>query len=207
VLTDNELRSFQIDGTDTTPLGSLSIPGRAEGITNRRRLFVGGGVAYATSYPGYATIDVHNPAAPTLIANAVDGGPNSFKQIVLNGSGLGVAAVGVNPRFDGTHDIWLYDTRNPAVTTQFLTTENTPGLTRAVTLFNALAYVADGEAGLQVIRYQATDTGRVPPTITLDASFALDPARAEENKAVLRLGRSDRRRAGCARLSSTWTAN
>ena len=184
VLTDGELRSFEIDGGETTQVGALSLPGRAEGITDRRRLFVGGGVAYATSYPGYATVDVHNPAALSLIANAVDGGPNSFKQIVLNGSGLGVAAVGVNPRLDGTHDIWLYDTRNPAVTTQFLDTEVTPGLTRAVTLFNALAYVADGEAGLQVIRYQATDTGRVPPTISLDASFALNPARAEENKSV-----------------------
>ena len=184
VLTDGELRSFQIEGSDTTPMGSLSLPGRAEGITDRRRLFVGGGVAYATSYPGYATVDVRNPAALTLLANAVDGGPNSFKQIVLNGSGLGVAAVGVNPRLDGTHDVWLYDTRNPAVTTQFLATEETPGLARAVTLFNALAYVADGETGLQVIRYQATDTGRVPPTIALDASFALNPARAEENKSV-----------------------
>lgn len=184
VLTDGELRSFQLEGSDATQVGAISIPGTPEGITGRRRLFVGGGVAYATSYPGYAMIDVRNPAALTLLANAVDGGPNSFKQIALNGSGLGVAAVGVNPRFDGTHDVWLYDTRNPAVTTQFLGTEQTPGLARALTLFNALAYVADGEAGLQVVRYQATDTGRVPPTISLDASFALNPARAEENKSV-----------------------
>src|SRR5262249_53108186 len=58
-----------------------------EGITGTRRLFVGGGVAYVTAYPGYDTFDTSDPSALKLLGQARDGGPNSFKQIVTNGSG------------------------------------------------------------------------------------------------------------------------
>src|SRR5262249_53825889 len=109
-----------------------------------------------------------------------EGGPNSFKQIVVNGSGLGIATVGVNPRPDGTHDVWLYDVSDPAVTNQFLTELATPGVARAVSLFNGLAYVADGDAGLQVINYLAYDALGVAPTITLVTNFA--PGVAEEGQ-------------------------
>jgi hypothetical protein len=178
VLVSTQLRAYrfsegalELTGA-STPLGFF-----AEGITGLRRLFVGGGIAYATSYPGYDTVSVTNPAAMTRLGNATDGGPNSFKQIVLNGSGLGVAAVGVNPSAQSppgqTHDIWLYDTRNPQVTTTFLTVLPTPGITRAVSIYNGLAYTADGAAGLQVVNYLAYDTHGTNPIITLSASFAL----------------------------------
>ncbi len=68
-----------------------------------------------------------------------------------------MVAVGVNPRNDGTHHISLYDFSNPANTTRFLTTLQTPGTARAVSIYNGLAYVADSEAGLLVINYLAYD--------------------------------------------------
>ena len=52
---------------------------------------------------------------------------------------------------------------------RFLTTLQTPGIAHAVALYNGLAYVADGEAGLQVVNYLAYDTGRIPPIISLAA--------------------------------------
>ena len=130
-----------------------------------------------TSFPGYDTISVTNPASMTFRGTAVDRGANSFKQIVANGSGLGVAAVGINPNPSSVHDVFLFNVANPAVTTNFLTQLITPGLTRAVSIYNGLAYVADSEAGLQVVNYLAVDTARQAPTVTLTASFPLNPRR------------------------------
>lgn len=183
VLAANTLHCVRYHEGGLQMLGSVSasalIP---EGITGSKRLFVANGVAYATSYPGYDTFDVSNPSALTRLGSAVDRGPNSFKQIVLNGSGLGLATVGTNPRDDGTHHLSLYDVRNPAQTANFITALPTPGIARAVAIYNGLAYVADSEAGLQVINYLAFDTGTNPPSIALTAGFPLSPGRAEEGK-------------------------
>ncbi|MSU62107.1 MAG: hypothetical protein EXS31_06885 [Pedosphaera sp.] len=187
-LLGNELRAYNFSGGSLEFLGASTPPGFFPGSFNRlRRLFVGGGYAYVTGYPNYDTFDVRNPAAIKKVGTAVDlpGGPNSFKQIVLNGSGLGIAAVGAVPRDDGTHDVYLYDVSDPAVTTRFLTSFPTPGITHAVTVYNGLAYAADGKAGLQVINYLAYDSKGVPPTINLAASFSLNPPQADENENVL----------------------
>ncbi|MBI2928565.1 MAG: Ig-like domain-containing protein [Verrucomicrobia bacterium] len=178
------LRAFGL-GSGLLDLGSFTWNAfKPETITGRRRLFVGGGFAYVSGFPGYDTIDARDPAAMAKAGDARDTGPNSFKQIALNGSGLGIAAVGTNPRPDGTHDVYLYDVSNPAVTTAFLTTFLTPGTARAVALYNGLAYVADGERGLQVVNYRAYDSLGKPPTIALAASFGLSPASVEGGKLV-----------------------
>ncbi len=178
VLLENELVAASLAEEGYGVLGRVGgLSFFAEGITQRRRLFVGGGLAYISSYPGYDTFDVREPGSMARVGAALDRGPNSFKQIVLNGSGFGVAAVGVNPRQDGTHDLYLYDVTNPAVTSAFLLALPTPGVTRAVALFNGLAYAADSEAGLQVVNYLAADRAGVPPAVLLDANFdLLEPA-------------------------------
>jgi hypothetical protein len=65
-----------------------------------------------------------------------------------------------------------------------LTTLPTPGIAHALALYGGLAYVADGEAGLQVVNYLAYDAGNQPPSLSLEADFPLDPAMAEEGKLV-----------------------
>jgi hypothetical protein len=180
---NSQLRSYSIASANFLQfLGQVGVSHFPEGLTRRRRVFAGGGVAFVTAYPGYNSVDVHDPSAMVLTAPAVDSGPNSFKQIVANGSGLGIAAVGVNPRIDGTHDVWLYDVTNPAVTNAFLTVLPTPGLTRALSVYNGLAYVADSEAGLQVVNYLPYDANGVPPTIALSTNFA--PGVAEEGQTI-----------------------
>lgn len=183
------LRADQLQAFSLLP--ELEFLGRAtpsgfppEGITQRKRLFVGGDVAYVTSFPGFDTFGVRDPGAMVLLGTARDGGPNSFKQIVANGSGLGIAAVGINPREDGSHDVFVYNVRDPANTTAFRAQLATPGTTRAVTIFNGLAYAADGTAGLQVVNYLGFDTAGAPPAITLRSNFALGSA---EEGQVMRL--------------------
>ena len=175
VLLPTQLRAYDLTQIPPLFLGSVAVSANpAEGITAKKRLFVGGGIAYVSVYYGHETFTVTNTASMQRIGVAVDRGFNSFKQIILNGSGLGVAAVGVNPVNDGTHDISLYNESSPAVTTNFLTTFVTPGLARAVALYNGLAYAADGDAGLTVINYLALDTAGSAPTASLKTSFAMN---------------------------------
>lgn len=86
--------------------GSVVSPGNAIG---RVRLFVGDGVAYLVHSAGYNTLSVTNPVQPSLIAQG-SSAQNGWKQIVLNGSGLGLAVVGLNPPLDIRDNIYLYDT-------------------------------------------------------------------------------------------------
>ena len=172
-------------GTDfLTQLGAAPLQPntKADGVTGFKRLFVGGGRAYAVANPGFDVFDVTKPGALTKIGALRDHGPNAFKQIVPNGSGLGVTAVGINPNpNDGTHHISLYDLRDPAKTDQFLSALSTPGVAKAVALHRGLAYVADGFAGLQVLNYLSPDTARVPPTVSITASSGIT---AEEGQLI-----------------------
>ncbi|MBE7499890.1 MAG: Ig-like domain-containing protein [Verrucomicrobiales bacterium] len=180
-LTGNALHVIRLTDDAWVAISRQPVSLFAEGITARRRVSVSDRFAYVTSYPGYSVVDLSAPAAPVLIGNAVEHGPNSVKQILPTGSDLGVAAVGVNPRDDGTHDIWLYNLRDPNQRTNFTAQFPTPGIARAVALHRGLAFVADSASGLQTLNFLAADLGSTPPTIRLGATFALDPAVAESD--------------------------
>lgn len=169
VATGNRLYSLRIStsGAVIEELGSLSLGAFPEGITGRRRLSIADGRAYVTEYPGYEIIDIANPADPIQLAPAVDRGPNSFKQIIPISPNLGVAAVGINPRPDGTHDVWLYDLSDPRATTNFLAILPTPGITHALALHRGRVLAADGTEGLQVINPLSADTAGNPPTVAI----------------------------------------
>lgn len=179
------LHLFRLDGILLTRVASVGLGGFGpEGLTASSRVTAGGGLAYVTAYPGFDVVDVSQPDAPRVIAPIRDRNFNSFKQIVPNGSGLGVAAVGVIPGNPTGHDLWLYDLREPAANEAFLSLIPMPGRARAVALFNGLAYVAASQAGLQVVGYQSLDTAGQAPTITLSGSFPIAGAtgQAEEGK-------------------------
>jgi hypothetical protein len=52
------------------------------------------------------------------------------------------------------------------VTDQFIAEFPTPGVARAVALYNGLAYAADSDEGLQVISYTRFDAGNEPPSVS-----------------------------------------
>ncbi|MEM7391547.1 MAG: Ig-like domain-containing protein, partial [Verrucomicrobiota bacterium] len=164
-------------------VGSSVSSGRPNTSNGRARIFAGDGVAYVVHNRGLNTFDVSDPTQPVLIEH------QSFrqfgwKQIVANGSGLGIAAVSPNQAFDGPHHISLYDISDPADLDEFIVEFETPGVARSVALFNGIAYVADHDAGLQVINYLSYDTQGQAPSIALSANFNLDPAEAEEGTRV-----------------------
>ncbi|MGV3771781.1 MAG: Ig-like domain-containing protein [Verrucomicrobiales bacterium] len=135
------------------------------------RLFVGGQIAYAVHSKGFNTLSVTNPATPALLASA-NTAQFGWKQIALNGSGLGIAAVGQNLSDDGAHNLSLYDVSNPKSNNVFVATFPTPGIARALSIHHGLAYVADDTAGVQIVNYLAYDAHGVPPTIFLHHAFS-----------------------------------
>lgn len=172
-----------LDGGEFRVGGSVPSDGPVGAGLRRLRLFVGGGLAYATFTSGYNLFDVSNPEAPFLVRRNLTA-QQGWKQIVTNGSGLGVATLSANSTDDGEHHVSLFQLGSDGTASDFVTTLPTPGLATAVALYNGLAYVADGAAGLQVLNYLAFDRAGQPPVITLEADFSLDPPQAEEGKTV-----------------------
>jgi hypothetical protein len=129
-------------------------------------VFAGNGVAYLAG-SGMRTIDISNPANPTLISNA-----DSFftaRNIALNGSGLALIA-------SENQGIGVYDITDPQNTNNVVFSVDTPGFTYGVALASGIAYVADGTGGLQVINYLPFDNKGVAPTVTITSPVVdLDP--------------------------------
>ncbi|MGK0189489.1 MAG: alpha-tubulin suppressor-like RCC1 family protein [Verrucomicrobiales bacterium] len=149
-----------------THRGNLAAGGR------RFRLFAGTDILYSVHSRGYNTYRILETGLVELIANGQNSGQFGWKQIVDNGTGLGVAAVSPNSTDDGKHNISLYDVSNSSRTNVFVEEIETPGLAAALELANGLAYVADSEVGLQVVNFLPFDTGKQPPTIILSTKFA-----------------------------------
>lgn len=171
-LTESRLFAISLASDGFTVAASIEVPSQN---TPKRRVFAGGGMAWTVHGNGYNTIDAADPAHPILLAT---GNTTQFgwRHLVANGSGTGVAAVG--PNSVGEADVALYDLRDPRKNNVFLTQLPTPGVANAVALFNGLAYVADGAAGLQVVNYLPFDQQKVPPSIALGTSAAAAGAEA-----------------------------
>jgi hypothetical protein len=145
------------------------------------RLFAGGRFLYAVHPSGYTVFDLTDPSRPKLLQ---EGATPQFgwRQIVPNGSGSAVAVVGPNSFDEPARDIYLYDLHDPAGPISFVTSFPTPGSASAVTLWNGLAYAADGASGLQVINYVPFDTSKVAPNVALQLGF--DPNNVESSRFV-----------------------
>ncbi|GCL35462.1 hypothetical protein SR1949_05570 [Sphaerospermopsis reniformis] len=132
-------------------------------------VFAGNGVAYLAG-SGMRTIDISNPANPTLISDS-----DLFftaRNIALNGSGLALIA-------SEDQGIGVYDIIDPQNTNNVVFSIDTPGFTYGVALASGIAYVADGTGGLQVINYLPFDNKGVAPTVMITSPVVdLDPNQA-----------------------------
>lgn len=179
------LHLFRLEGSVLVRESSLALGNFGpEGLTASSRISAGNGLAYISAFVGFDVVDISNPAAPRVVAAARDQNPNSFKQMVANGSGLGIAAVGINPGSAVGHDVWVYDLRDPADNTGVRAVLPMPDRVRALALYNGLAYAAASGAGLLVVNYESPDTQGTAPTLRLETSFLgnVPPVRAEEGK-------------------------
>ncbi len=134
----------------------------------RLRLFAGGGLAYAPYASGYTILSLADPLHPAVM-QTISTQQLGWRQMLPTGSGLGVGIEGVF--FGAKANLDLYNLGANGTGSQFLTSFITPGQAEAVSIYNGLAYVADGDAGLTVVNYKAYDTLGVPPTISIGTSF------------------------------------
>lgn len=168
-----------LDEAGLQVLASVEAPGRQGAGRRRLRLFAGDRLLYATFTSGYNIFDITAPEIPRLVQR-IETAQFGWKQIVANGSGLALAAVGPNSTDDGPHHVSRYGVGADGTANDFQTEFETPGLAAALSIYNGIAYVADSAAGLQVINYLAYDTLGQPPSISLQTGFA--EGRAEEGK-------------------------
>ncbi len=131
------------------------------------RFSVQGTLGLVTRTDGYLTIDLTVPADPFQV-NHENGQNRSW--LHLSDDGLGYAGGIVH--VDGTEnaDAAVMTFNNGVAGSQNIS--ETPGDAQDMALYGGLAYVADGDEGLQVITYLPGDFGVVPPTVSLTT----DPA-------------------------------
>jgi predicted secreted protein len=159
---------LEADGFLGNP-GVVDVNGDVSSAVRGLRLTVGDGVASTIHGRGYSTWYITN------LVVAIPAGTGATTQfgwfdLAPDGSGLGVACVGANSSDDGRHDVSIYDLSDPLRTDRFVQTIETPGLASAVVLHDGLAFVADGNAGVQVVRYRALDRGTNAPRVNLAVS-------------------------------------
>ena len=196
VLTLNTLLTVPLDEVGSSlfeVLGSVSAP-RGAGTILRRRLFVGDGFAYSAHASGYNVHDMTDPENPAL-CSAGDTAQRAWKQIVSNGSGTGIAAAGLNSggnpeaNFNpATDNVFVYDLSEPCTTDVFVTQFDTPGVPRAVSIYNGLAFAADNSRGLQVVNYLPYDALGQAPSVafTIESiSGAVTESEVEEGSRLL----------------------
>jgi hypothetical protein len=169
-LTDDHLLVLSTDGASLA--GSALSPFIA---TPNRRLSMGGGLAYTVHAKGYNVLDLTDPARPSLIrpGNTTQFG---WRDLVSNGSGIGLATVGPNAPDNDPRDVSIYDLSLKTNTNLFITQLQTPGSAEAVVIYKGVAYLADRAAGLQVLNYLSYDDQKLPPRVSLTLGF--DPNNA-----------------------------
>jgi hypothetical protein len=162
------LRAVDISGFQMVPRGSLTLS------HGGGQLFVGNGIAYvpaadAPRLGGFATVDVSNPDALTLIS-AGNTTANGFAgtDFAANGSGLGLL-VGqpIGPGGVTTNVVEVMDVSDPKNTTNYLTQFNLSVPPVGVAIAAGIGFIADGSGGLQIINYVPFDTKGVPPTVSI----------------------------------------
>ncbi|MGE4182282.1 MAG: Ig-like domain-containing protein, partial [Limisphaerales bacterium] len=172
---------LSLDDAGLEVLARIEAPGGKGAGGRRLRVFAGDRLVFTTFLSGYHAFDASVPGAIRLV-KTFHSSQFGWKQIVANGSGLGLATVSPNSTDDGPHHLSLYRIGTDGAESEFLTTFETPGIATAVAVYDGRAHVADGTAGLQVVNYLAFDALGVPPTVRLRSNFF--EGTAEEGKLI-----------------------
>ena len=164
--TANTLRAISLVGTTPALIGALVLPGGGNGLV------VGDGIATVAAGDvsgngGYVTVDVSDPTKPKLLAGDTVRG-SAGNALALNGSGLGLFAGNIALFAQGlVPELDVINTSDPGNTANRVGRFLLPATPGGVAISGGLGYVADGTAGLQVVRYQAFVPNTVAPTITV----------------------------------------
>jgi hypothetical protein len=174
-----QVSRWQINGVTLNQTAVAGFDGSRGTGGRRLRLGVAGERLYAIHTAGVAVFDLAGGQL-TLLANHRDG-QFGWRQLAPDGTGRGIAASDPNSTDDGAHDVQVFDLRPNGAGLRFDTQHPTPGNAESLVLRGNFALVADGAAGLTVIRHAEADRFGRPPTVTLRSPFVA--GLAEEGRA------------------------
>ncbi len=164
------LHAVDISGAEMEARGWLDTPAAGG------RLFVGGGAALIgigdRFAQGFVTVDVSDADDLQLISGPDDG--SLVGQAVVNaGSGVGVSVGGIaGPGGQPLNRLDVLNLRDLTDTGALITGYNLPQVPSGVTVGGGVAFVADGNGGLQIVNYLGFDTLGQPPEVTLSSPAA-----------------------------------
>ncbi len=173
-----QVTAFQIQAGQLNALASGSYEG-ARGAGGRRlRLGTLGNRLYAVHTAGVAVFEIL-PFELRLVANHRDG-QFGWRQLAPDARGGALAASDPASTADGAHDVQQFDLQPNGDGLRFDNQIPTPGSAESLTLSGNFAFVADGLAGLAVLRHAESDRLGRPPTVTLRSPFP--DSQAEEGR-------------------------
>jgi hypothetical protein len=187
-LTLDDLHAIALD--TFTVSGAAAFDGDNQLVGRRLRLAPELHRVLVTDEQGYKYFGLSLPGLPSRTAVTTALGPG-WRQLLPTGTELGLAVVDSDSLGVAPANIWLLDIGGTGVPGAFLTEFPTPGDAAAGAIHNGLAYVADGDAGLQVLNYLAADTQGVTPTLTLASNFANGRAEAGKPMRLTALAQDD----------------
>jgi len=124
--------------------------------------------------------------SPTDVPSDQDG----WRHFGVTAGGILVAAADPAP-VGGTHDIQIHRLQPPPLPPVVEFQIPTAGSAEAVVIRDGLAYVADGDAGLQVLRFQDADRAGRAPTVSLSSSTSGNTAQENQRVTVTALAVDD----------------
>ena len=164
-----QLSIFLIEDGELEFIRSVTASGSVGAGQRPLRIFIAQSQLYTTFVNGINVFSLADPTNPVLQTRHTTS-QQGWKQIVLNGSGQGIATLSPNSTNDGRHHVSLFSMGNDGLALDFVTEFETPGLASSVAIYNGRAYVADSAEGLQVVNYLAWDRFGTNPDIMLETN-------------------------------------
>lgn len=180
-LDPSEISVFDVAGGQPTLLGKTAhnrSPYNGQSVLSQ--VFNTGPLVYMSHFDGYDTLDLTDPRQPAVLGRSTEV-VGTYRGIAENGSGLLLAAYSRGPN---DWALGLFDSSDPTNTDQLLTEFPMPPGAYKVVIDKGLAYIANGDNGLQVVNYLSPDTAGSPPAVSVGLGAEALPGVAPANQPV-----------------------
>ncbi|MEM7132834.1 MAG: Ig-like domain-containing protein [Chloroflexota bacterium] len=137
----------------------------------RSQIGLDGSTLYYTHFDGYDTLDISDLRNPTLLGRSSEQfGTN--RGLALGGTGAVLITLSRGP---SDWAVAYFDGTNPTNTDANISEFPVPEGAYEVLIYKGLAYVANGEDGLQVINFQQADRAGIAPTVSVSLGGTKPP--------------------------------
>ena len=180
-LDPREVSVFEVAGGQPSQLGKMTHNRNPyNGSSVLSQVFNTGPLVYMSHFDGYDTLGTTDPRRPAPLGRSTQV-LGTYRGIAANGSGRLLAAYSRGP---ADWALGLFDSSAPTNTDQLLTEFPLPPNAYKVVIYKGLAYIANGDNGLQVVNYLSSDVANVPPVVAVGLGPDFLPGVAPTNQPV-----------------------